>query len=326
MIAYDMIYIEYIKREALCYEFSCRVAISSRLVASKQLAHKPSTALLVVAEEDLDGQPGVTADLEAVGEGAELLHLVVGEGEVELEVVLNARGSDGLGDDGGTALQAPDEENLSGGLALGLSDLSKSLVLGERAVGAAEAGVGSGVDVLLLEVLEELGGGVVGVELDLVDGRDDLGAGEELLEVLDAEVGDTNVLHAARGGKLLELSPGLGEVPVGVVLLEVIGVGGRGPVHEVEVDVVNAEILEGRGDALFHTLVPGVVKLGGDPDLLSRDAGVLDTLANLGLVAVCEGSVDVAVTSEESSLDGLANLVGLGLPGTKTNSGNLSAL
>ena len=72
--------------------------------------------------------------------------------------------------------------------------------------------------------------------------------------------------------------------------------------------------------------MPGVVKLGGDPDLLSRDAGVLDTLANLGLVAVCEGSVDVAVASEEGSLDGLTNLVGLGLPGTETNSGNLSAL
>jgi hypothetical protein len=44
------------------------------------------------------------------------------------------------------------------------------------------------------------------------------------------------------------------------------------------------------------------------------------------LVAVCEGSVDVAVSSEESSLDSLANLVGLGLPGTQTNSGHLGAL
>ena len=35
--------------------------------------------LLVVAEEDLDGQPGVAADLEAVGAAAESLHLVVGQ-------------------------------------------------------------------------------------------------------------------------------------------------------------------------------------------------------------------------------------------------------
>ena len=127
-----MIYFEYIKKEALCYEFSCRVAISSRLVASKQLAHKPSTALLVVAEENLDGQPGVTADLEAVGEGAELLHLVVGEGEVELEVVLNARGSDGLGDNGVAANLGPGKDDLGGSGLVLLSDLLDDVVLNEK--------------------------------------------------------------------------------------------------------------------------------------------------------------------------------------------------
>lgn len=73
--------------------------------------------------------------------------------------------------------------------------------------------------------------GVVGVELNLVDGGCDLGTrvGEQLLEVLDSEVGNTNVLHAARLGQLLHLSPGVLEVPVGVVLLEVVGVGRRRP-------------------------------------------------------------------------------------------------
>lgn len=86
-------------------------------------------------------------------------------------------------------------QDLGGGLALGLGNLLKSLVAGKRAVGGAKARVGGGVDVLLLAVLDELGAGVVGVQLDLVDGRDDLGAGvvEELLEVLDGEVGNTNV-------------------------------------------------------------------------------------------------------------------------------------
>jgi hypothetical protein len=65
------------------------------------------------------------------------------------------------------------------------------------------------------------------VELNLVDGRGDLEArvGEELLKVLDGEVGDTNVLDAARLRKLLELSPGVEEVPVRQVLLEVFRVG-----------------------------------------------------------------------------------------------------
>lgn len=69
---------------------------------------------------------------------------------------------------------------------------------------------------------------VVGVQLDLVDGGRDLEArvGEKLLEVLDREVGDTNVLDASRLWELLELGPCVFEVPVGVVLLQVIGVGG----------------------------------------------------------------------------------------------------
>ena len=77
--------------------------------------------------------------------------------------------------------------------------------------------------------------GVVGVELDLVDGRCGLEAriGKQLLEVLDGEVGNTNVLDATGLGKLLKLSPGVKEVPVGVVLAQVIRVGGRGPVLDV---------------------------------------------------------------------------------------------
>jgi hypothetical protein len=110
------------------------------------------------------------------------------------------------------------------------------------------------------------------------------------------------------------------------VLLEIIGIGGRRPVHEVKVDVVGLEVLERRGDTLFDALVPGVVKLGSDPDLLTGDTRVLDTETNLSLVAVGESSVNVTVTSEESGLDSLANLVGLGLPGTETDSGNLSTL
>jgi hypothetical protein len=101
------------------------------------------------------------------------------------------------------------------------------------------------VDALLLEVVEKLGSEVVlalvyarklirvdlrrvvGVEFDLVNGRRDLGArvGKKLLKVLDPEVGDTNVLHTARLWELLHFSPGIPEVPVGVMLAKVIWVG-----------------------------------------------------------------------------------------------------
>jgi len=65
--------------------------------------------LLVITKEDLDGQPVVTADLETVRSGVELLHLVVGQVKVELEVGLDSRCSDGLWDDAGAALETPNE-------------------------------------------------------------------------------------------------------------------------------------------------------------------------------------------------------------------------
>ena len=65
------------------------------------------------------------------------------------------------------------------------------------------------MNALLLAVVDELRGGVVGVKLDLVDSGDGLArlVLEEDLEVLDGEVGDTDVLDAARGRQLLEFSP-----------------------------------------------------------------------------------------------------------------------
>lgn len=124
----------------------------------------------------------------------------------------------------------------------------------------------------------------------------------------------------------------------------VVGVGGAGPVDEVEVDIVRAETLEGGINTLLHTVVPGVVELGGDPDLATRHTGVSDSGTNFGLVTIGKGTrvsvstdsvpvcvhhengdlrVNVTVTLQKGVLDGLADLIGLGLPGTKTDSGNL---
>ena len=140
--------------------------------------------------------------------------------------------------------------------------------------------------------------------------------------------------------------PCLDEVPVGQVLRLVIGIGRAGPVDQVKVDIVQTEVLKRRFNALVDTVVPGVVELGGNPDLLTRNTGVTDTLTNLGLVAVCQSTitlsihvpgyrrlsrymcnsrVDVAVAPQQSVLDGLADLIGLGLPGTQTNGRDFGA-
>lgn len=133
------------------------------------------STLLVIAKEHLDGKPRVAADLEPLRDGVDLLDLVVGEvPTVDLEVGLDAAVGDGLGDDAPALLEAPEEEDLLRGAPLGLGDGEEGLVGVEGRVGAAQAGVAGGVDALGGVVGDELGGGVAGVELDLVDGGDDL--------------------------------------------------------------------------------------------------------------------------------------------------------
>ena len=103
----------------------------------------------------------------------------------------------------------------------------------------------------------------------------------------------------------------------------VVGVGGAGPVHQVQVNVVDAQILQGGGNTLLHTVVPGVVELGGDPDLLAGNTGVLDTGTDLGLVAVGKSSVNVTITLQQGVLDSHADLIGLGLPSSQANGRDL---
>jgi hypothetical protein len=118
--------------------------------------------LLVVPEEDLDGKPGVTADLEALRQRVDLLHLLVGQlPAVELEVAHDTGGCDGLGDDAGAALKSPHEQHLLDGLALVVGELLELVVLVEGRVGGTKAGVGSAVNALLLAVVEKLGSAVM---------------------------------------------------------------------------------------------------------------------------------------------------------------------
>lgn len=70
--------------------------------------------------------------------------------------------------------------------------------------------------------------------------------------------------------------------------------------------------------------MPGVVELGGQPDLLAGHARGLDALPDLLLIAVGKGGVDVAVARAQSVLNGDGDLVGLALPCTQANGGDLS--
>lgn len=96
--------------------------------------------------------------------------------------------------------------------------------------------------------------------------------------------------------------------------------------HEVQVNVVDAERLQRAGDALFDALVPWVVELGRQPDLLAGHARGLDARADLVLVAVCQGRVNVPVAGGKGGLNGgLARAVLGGLPRAEADGGHLVA-
>jgi hypothetical protein len=97
----------------------------------------------------------------------------------------------------------------------------------------------------------------------------------------------------------------------------------RDAYHQVEVDIVDTERLQRRLDALFDPLVPRVIELGRDPDLLAGHARVLDSLPDLVLVSVRQSRVNVSVALLQSDLDGFAHLIGLRLPGTQAHGGHL---
>lgn len=70
------------------------------------------------------------------------------------------------------------------------------------------------MNTLGLAELQKLPLRVLGVKLDLVGSRDDLGNSKDLLEVLDREVGDTDGLGLAGFDELLHGQVGGGDVDV----------------------------------------------------------------------------------------------------------------
>jgi hypothetical protein len=81
--------------------------------------------------------------------------------------------------------------------------------------------------------------------------------------------------------------------------------------HEVQVNVVKTQAFERGGDTLLDALVPWVVELCGNPDLLTGNARVLDSLTDFLFVAVGKGRVDMTVATLKSGLNSFADLTRL---------------
>ena len=95
--------------------------------------------------------------------------------------------------------------------------------------------------------------------------------------------------------------------------------------YEVEIDIVRSQISETAFDAILHAVMPGVVQLRRQPDLGAWDTRFFDGLADFFLVAVCQSGVDVAVPLGQCPLDGVGDFIGLGLPCSQADGGDLVA-
>ena len=140
----------------------------------------------------------------------------------------------------------------------------------------------------------------VGVQLDLVDGGRHAGLVDD-----PAQVRGLEVRHAdgAREAGLLRLDQRLPGLDVAVL-------GRHRPVDQVEVDVLHLEPAEARLERAVACRSRGRrSRLGGDEEL-ARQAGGVDGLADLGLVAVGLGGVDVAVAGLDRVGDVLDRVLG----------------
>ena len=126
-------------------------------------------------------------------------------------------------------------------------------------------------------------------QLDLVDVRDALRVGEQLLEMRHEEVADADRARAP-SAYALERAP------------RVEPLAGDGPVDEVEVDVIEAEPLQAGVERAQRAVVALVVvpQLRRDEDLLAREPLVAHRGADVGLVAVDARGVDVAIAERRA--------------------------
>ena len=103
------------------------------------------------------------------------------------------------------------------------------------------------------------------MQLDLVDGGDHARVRDDPVEVLGQVVGDADRARQAGVADLDELGP----------RVRVLVLGGRRPVREVEVDELEAELVQALADRVVRLLagLTVVPQLGRDEELVARDAG-----------------------------------------------------
>src|SRR3954451_14832604 len=244
-------------------------------------------------------------------------HVRAGQLEVEdVEVLLNPRARDRLPEHNVATLDVPAQCDLRRRLALRFGDphdrgVVEHLPLGDgrpRLGGDAVLGV-EGTNLLV---------GQVRMDLHLVDRRGHAGLAVDAPQVVRLEVRDADRLDPTGLVDRLHGLPGLHEVSD----------AGQRPMHEEQVQVPDVEVLERLIEGLQRVVVRvvAVVELAGHEDVVAVDARRPNRLADLLLVAVHLGGVDVSVADLEGRQCRLLGAFRLDLEDTETQLGDLDTV
>lgn len=173
--------------------------------------------------------------------------------------------------------------------------------------------------------------------LHLVNYRADTAVRQYPLRLGGVEVGEADASHQTQVHQLLHLPPGIQVVHVcqlegAMDIAVVVELLSDWHVHQVEIDVVQIQVAEAEtAGALYQRgVVVNASQLGGHKDVTARYNPLLDFLgdglADLCLVLVDEGGVDVPVAYVEGMARGLEGVRLERLPGAQSEDRHLAAV
>lgn len=261
-------------------------------------------------------------DIVLGAEGVDGLNVLGSQGEVEaVQVALNARGGQALGQNNVASSSVPVEQDLGSALVVLLGNGVDCGVF--KLVTTSQGRVSLDLNAVLVAKLDESLALAEGVNFDLVDSGNDGGILEKVLDVGSTEVRNTNGLDLA------ELLGSLESTPALKALLLILGRG----VDQIQVKVVEAELVQRVAKSVEGSFVAviSIPELGADENILTRGAGLLepgaDSTTTSLLVGISSSRVDVAVASLEGSSDSVLSLLAVrSLVYTKSNLGNRVAV
>ena len=162
--------------------------------------------------------------------------------------------------------------------------------------------------------------GQVGVQLDLVDRRGDLAFGVQPPQVVRLKVRDADRAGSSVAVELLQGVPGRHVIAVVP--------GGQRPVDQEQVYVVEAERVQRVVERLTGVIraVEAIVQLAGNEHVGAVKAGLADGLADLLLIAVHLGGIDVPVPRLQGRSHGPGGVFRLDLKDTEAELWDLLAV